>query len=414
MSADLSWSKQKEKLVNAGLLHPVFSKLDTISFKATAPTDFEPLLLLLNAQRLSELLDRCLSIRKEIRELEVWAMKAETDYQLFKVTSVIDQQNETLRLQIDSKTAEQKGFHDAFSAFSNKVSLEMGLSAIAGGRDTALGADLTAANQLKQNITDRWKAVRDYQDNYYARYHQPGNAHNFGERASLLLNVFSVLIDEALARAEALVQGIEIIYGADIADMPTSVMMKDLDTFAMWSFRAIRSLSRVSEQETDTEVVIPIVQPWFLDGAPLITAAVFNNAIATAPGGQPITLPFNFPDNGLVASGARLKSFGLSFGAEYSAAAEAGLDHNQTADSFKRLLVKITPPAQAQDTSARAPIVVGNVGLHDSAQIAAVQGNAVQNLSPFGQWTVALHPFIVFKDQSKRDLFDKNGVSSAI
>jgi hypothetical protein len=103
----------------------------------------------LHAQRLSELLDRCLSIRKDIRELEVWAVKAETDYKLFQDTSAIDEQNEYLRLQIDSKTAEQKGFQDATSTFSNTATLEKGLSSIAGGRSGALTADLTAASQLK-------------------------------------------------------------------------------------------------------------------------------------------------------------------------------------------------------------------------------------------------------------------------
>jgi hypothetical protein len=119
-----------------------------------------------------------------------------------------------------------------------------------------------------------------------------------------------------LAGVEALVQGIKSIYGFDIADMPTSVMMKDLDTFAMWSFRAIRSLSHVSEQETDTEVVIPLVQPVVSQWRASYCSYSLQQSIATAPGGQPITLPFDFPDNGLLASGARLKSIGLSFGAE--------------------------------------------------------------------------------------------------
>lgn len=414
MPAAAPWTDQKARLVDAGLLHPIFTKLDKISFTATSTTDFDPLLLPLHAQRLSELMDRCMTIRKDIRELEVWAVKAEADYQLFKITSVIDEQNETLRLQIDSKTSDQGGFENAIKVFSGKATLEEGLSAIAKGRSDALGKDVAASNNLMQNIANRWTAVRSYQEDYHTKYQTPGNAHNFGERAGLLLNVFAVLIDEAFARAAALIQGVYIIYGYQDKEMPTSVMLKDVDTFAMWAFRIIRSLARVAEQETDTEIVYPLVQPWLPDETPLITAKAFNDAIATAPGGKPIILPaFNFPDNGLLASNARLKGIGVSFGADYNGV-EAGLDHNQTADSFKRIMVKITPPTQTQDSFARTPILVGNVGLLDSSQMATVEGNAVQNLSPFGEWTIGLHPFIIFKDQSKRDLLDNNGVSSPI
>lgn len=398
------WTDQKARLVDAGLLHSIFTNLDTISFTATSTTDFDPLLLPLHAQRLSELMDRCMSIRKDIRELEVWAVKAEADFQLFKITSIIDEQNETLRLQIDSKTAEQGGFDGAIKVFSVKATLEEGLSVIAGGRSKALGADLTAAGQLKQNVADRWKAVHSYQEDYHSKYQTPGNAHNFGERAGLLLNVFAILIDEAFARAAALVQGIKIVYGVNVADMPTSVMLKDVDTFAMWSFRIIRSLARVAERETDTEVVIPLVQPWFLDGAPLILDATFSKAVSAAAGGQPVSLPFTFPDNGLLASSARLKAIGLAFGAKF--ADEGGVDHDQTADSFKRLMVKITPPDEGKAGSTS--IILGNVGLHDNMQLATVQGNAVQNLSPFGPWNVALHPFIVWKDQTKKTVADSD------
>lgn len=411
MSADLSWSEQKIRLTKAGLLHPIFANLDAISFKATAPTSFEPLLVAFHAQRLSELLDRCLSIRKDIRELEVLACKAQADYDLFQITSDIDERADNLRLQVDSKNADADGFAAAVAAFSEKVSLVEGLSAIADGRNKALKAELTVANKLQQLITDRWKAVRDYQEQYHKRYTDDGNAHNFGQRADLLAKVFAVLIDEAFARAAAVVKGIKIIYGFEVPDLPTSTTLKDLDTFAMWSFRTIRSLARVAEQEADTEIIMPLAQPWF-NGASLVVPAVFDQAIGKAATGEAATLTFEIPNNGIVASRARLKGIGLSFGTKFQPA-ERGVDRNQTADAFRRLMVQVTPPAQEEEGAQRDPIVLGNVGLLDASQLAAVQGNAVQNLSPFGNWNITIHPFLVWKDQSKRDLTDSE-FSSAI
>ncbi|MCK1586918.1 hypothetical protein [Bradyrhizobium sp. 169] len=415
MSDVPSWSTQKVRLTKNGQLHPIFAKLDTITFKATAPTNFEPRLIAVHAQRLSELLDRCLSIRKDIRDLEILAYRAEVDYNLFKVTSDLDEKMDYLRLQVDPKTAERTGFQDAVSAFSDKATLEKGLSAAASGRAGSLDRDLADTNELKQLIADRWKAVRGYQEDYHARHTDDGNAHNFGQRACRLAKVFAVLIDEAFARAAALAKGIKIIYGFDVPDLPTNTMLKDLDSFAMWSFRTIRSLARAAEQETDTEVIIPLVQPWF-NGPPLVDPAAFNQEIAKAGGGEVATLPpFDIPDTGLFAPNARLKGIGLSFGAKFNPTAESGIDHDQTSDSFKRLMVTLTPPPQPGEETRPAPIVLGNVGLLDASQLAAVQGSSVQNLSPFGRsWTVTIHPFVVWKDNTMRDLTDRTGSRSPI
>jgi hypothetical protein len=193
--------------------------MDDISFKTTSALNFEPTLIARHSQRLGELTDRCLNIRKDIRELEVLAVKAATDYELFNNTSKIDEQMDVLRLQTDSKTKEQVGFQNAAAAFVNAVTLEKGLSEIAKGRDGALGADLMTSNELKSLIGTRWRDLRAYQDAYNARYTEPGNAHNYGERAGLLLQALTVLLDEALARASALATGIYRIYGVKITDV---------------------------------------------------------------------------------------------------------------------------------------------------------------------------------------------------
>jgi hypothetical protein len=170
----------------------LFADLDHLSFETTSALNFEPALISIHSQRLGELLDRCLSIRKDIRELEVLEVKSATDYDLFVETSKIDERIDVLQLQTASKIEEQKGLHNASSAFAEAVTLEKGLSEIARGRDVALGEDLKTSNDLKGLIETRWRILRKYQETYHARYTESGNAHNFGERATHLLQLLTV------------------------------------------------------------------------------------------------------------------------------------------------------------------------------------------------------------------------------
>jgi hypothetical protein len=408
------WFAHKDRLVKDGLLDLLFATLDDRKFTTTDALNFAPLLIGQHSQRLSDLLDRCLNIRKEVRELEILAVKAATDYELFVTTSQIDEQMDILRLQIDSKTADQTGFQNAVADFAKTATLEKGLSDIAQGRSNALGDDLNVSNQLQSLIQNRWQALRQYQDDYHVRYTTPGNAHNYRERAALLLEVLTILLNEALARATALATGISQVYGVEIKDLPTSVTLRTIDQFAVWALRIIRSLSRASEQETETEVVVPLVQPWLPPSqTPLVQAADFNAAISNAATGQPISLSFSLPQNGFLDPQTRLKSIGVSFGNPFNQFS-SGIDGNQTTDTFTRLMLKVTLPLQTGEDVPRPPIVFGNVGLFNISQMSLVQGSAVQNLSPFGTWNITINPCVVWKDDAQRLVSTDDALSQPI
>src|ERR1700730_13210955 len=101
------WFEHKKRLTKKGLIHEIFTELHRVSFKLDPKQDLEPLLLSRHAQRMGELVDRCLALRKDIRELEVLEVKAATDYDLFKNTSTLDEQIDILRLQMSSKVSDQ-------------------------------------------------------------------------------------------------------------------------------------------------------------------------------------------------------------------------------------------------------------------------------------------------------------------
>jgi hypothetical protein len=70
---------------------------------------------------------------------------------------------------------------------------------------------------------------------------------------------------------------------------PVTVLPATVDQFAVWALKTIRSLSRAGEQETVSEVIIPLVQPWLPTQQPLMKEADFNSAVSGDAQGQPIS-----------------------------------------------------------------------------------------------------------------------------
>ena len=98
-------------------------------------------------------------------------------------------------------------------------------------------------------------------------------------------------------------------------------------------------------------------------------------------------------------------------GNEFELVERSGIDRNQTADVFTRLTLKITSPPQMMEdntTYHRSEVLIGNVGLHSALGMSSVQGNAIENLSPFGTWNIVVHPFMVWKDGTRKIISDSN------
>jgi hypothetical protein len=399
-----NWSQLKQELASKGLLHSVFTTELKVSRDpqsvAQASLKFEPLLLSTHMEKLEDLCEKSLALRREIRELEILSVKSVMDYQLFQKTSVIDEKAEILRLQKPSKLAEKKGQDAAAGAFGTTPELNKGFGLISAGRAEALGDELDGIDQLTQLIKDRWASVRAYQDAYYSRYTEPGNAHNYGERAQNLLAILKKELEEAVDRALALDVGLRTVYRWSPGDVPTEVDLPTLDKFVIWVLEARRGLTWRAERETCFDVVVPVVQPWSDGKTALIPSAQFDAAIRSAA--NPILLRFKIEPNIFLNQDVRVKGIGLSFGNKFGLVIESGIDRIQTADSFARRAAILTTPEQTDSDGRsykRPDITLGNIGLHDSSGPAAfVEGNSVTNLNPVGSWEVRIHPWIVWKE----------------
>lgn len=106
-----TWLELRKSLIEQGRLHNVFSGLSEASWQVTnSNLLYEPLLITKHVDRLSDLIERCLSLRKDIRDLEILAVKSGAEYDLFVKTSVIDEQMEKLRLLASSRQMERDGY----------------------------------------------------------------------------------------------------------------------------------------------------------------------------------------------------------------------------------------------------------------------------------------------------------------
>jgi hypothetical protein len=410
--ASQSWKDLKKDFVDRGKLHSVFTRPLKVSRGTTLPQKFEPLLLSIHIDKLEDLCEKCMALRREIRELEILAVKSIMDYELFLKTSVIDEESETIRLLQDSKAAEKLSLDAAATAFGNSPALNNGFSLTSAGRSKALDKELKGITRLKDLIKERWADVRSYQQAYYARYTEPGNAHNYGQRAENLHTILQKELAEALDRAAALDLGLKTIYGWSGGELPKEVDLATLDNFVIWVLEARRQIAWRAEKETCFDVVIPLVQPWSGGKYGLIRKAKFDDAIAASTS-DPISLRFDIDPKIFRDQDVRLKGIGLSFGNKFGLVIESGIDRIQTADEFAKLSAFVVTPEQtsADGTKYRRPnINLGNIGLHDSAQpLAFVEGIAVTNINPIGSWEILIHPWMVWKEADELKLSEGVG-----
>lgn len=402
-----TWLELRQSLVERGQLHEVFASLPDVVWTRNGGLHHEPLLIAQHVDKLSDLVDRCLSLRKDIRDLEILAVKSGAEYELFAKTSILDEKMEKLRLLVNSRRLESDGHKFASEEFGDASTVDRGYKAISIGKHNALEDEVSNATDIEKLIETRWKDVRAFQAAYRQRFMEEGNAHNYGERASNLMRVLGLQIIEALGRSEALRIGLKSIYSWDAPELPSSLGLAGLDDFAVWFLQVRQELALRSEGETVFDQVVPLVQPWLEGGSSLMKREEFDAAIGQTTD-SPVTLRFSLDRRVFFGQEVRLKGVGLAFGNRFGLIPTSGVDSIQTADSFARLSIKIQTPLQktAEGVEYRRPdIILGNVSLHQNGQPAAFyEGVCVDNSSPFGTWELQLHPWIVWKDASEQKL----------
>jgi hypothetical protein len=156
----------------------------------------------------------------------------------------------------------------------------------------------------------------------------------------------------------------------------------------------MRLLELRQQYETEVDMVLPLVQkPGWADSA-LVDLGTFNSAMALNGTGQltPVVDQQKF-FFGTPASPVRLRAIGLSF-----------VGTMETDWDYLRGTALVTPPSQPLNSSVTGTsfqpktVLVGSVPMFGSSSPPAyVSGYAVQNISPFGTWTIRFGKYLVGK-----------------
>lgn len=395
------WGTLKAQLISQGLLDKFFSKpLDRrfsrskTGFKARRGAYF-PLLMETHLRDVAAHLDRILSYRREMYELEVLAVRAGADFALQKEQSKAELDLSLMRLRKAQSMIERDAQTKAVTAFgSNGGDVSAGLKEISTGAAARLGKDLEDAVVEERLLREMYGRSRDYEELYWKRHNEPGNAHNYTQRARNFLEL--LLQDKYFAerKCQALNIGFQEIYGR-----PPQVKLPEdgaIDALVMWVRSLFEDIVLEDELESEFDVVVPLMQP-LKPGATLVSADDWKNALGNAAKEKNLTLEFELKPAHLPAgSNIRIKRAGLSYGTRMLVQ-PTGLDRSATYESYRRYRGELIPPPYSRPEYKRPPVTLGSVGVY-GGPVDHADGPEITNRSPFGKWRVSVEPHPTTKE----------------
>lgn len=385
-----SWSGLKSKLSEEGLLdhffvEPLdqrFNKSNTSSRFPVTEADYYPLLLETHLRDVSAHLDRVLSYRREMYEMEIQAVRAGCDYALERDQSKDELDLALIRLRRRQNTDERTAQQKAAAAFGDGDA-GAGLKQTALGKAARLAQDADDGDAEARLMQEMYVRNCVYRESYWLRHNEGGNAHNYKERAERLLVLLQQDKYFAEWKCKALDLGFRAIYGRP----PKAVLEANasVDELVIWVRNLFEDIAIEDEAESEFELTLPLVQP--ISGKSLITARQWDTAMASSGTSGLLTLPFeltaaHFPGR------VRLRRLALSHGV-ITKEMSSGFDKTAVYEAYARYRGEVTPPPQAVGSVAykRPPITLGGITVY-GAPLEYAEGPEVTNLNPVGRWTV--------------------------
>jgi hypothetical protein len=397
---NISWSVFKKNLQRRSKWLDAFTESaigQAIEIVKQKPRNYyEPLLLETVLKEAAGALDRCLALRREAYELEIAAVKAAADYELFLQLLPIDAKLETVALATERLRGEESGYREAASTFTSDKGFRKHDETLS----VSAQAALAAADKLQKLLDDRWKLREQFEAGYNLRHTTPGNAHNFKERMERIIPLLADDLQEGYEKLIAASIGIKTICNKDFP-IPELQGEKVLDELVIWTREAIRFLELEKQQEVSYELIIPLTQKWRPSENPILSYEDLKKSIEK-PGPQKI-ISFELSDVFFNQERVRLRGVGLSVGTT-----PVGLDFGSIERfGYWRLRATIHTPKQPKVTKRggyyeRPPVVLGNVAVHSHAvTVAMASGTECRNVDPRGKWTIVLNRLGVWSDNKE-------------
>lgn len=401
------WAEVKEDLAKrvafvGGFVTPVEVEVwNRIQAMPPYPYVLEPRLFDVYIHDVVGSLDRCLSYRREARDLEIAGVKAALEYDHFTKSRPVEQDLEKLGLGINVQVTRSGAVKQALNNIDPKASdVNHVAYEYLEAEDQTMSAALGNLNSRSNDIDQKWNLAASLQDDFHSRYIAPGNAHNYPERYSRVVGIYADEMYEMIAKAGAVSDGIDLIYGTGMVPPPPKYADDPeafLDPIVIWARDVTRFLRSHDDNTSTYDMIVPLVQPWLAaPSGPFIAPGDFKRDI-TAQGPQKF-LNFTFADSIFGPNAVRIVGMGLSFG--YNVPISNDPTWRDEASGY-RLRATIHTPAQKGKNGLykRPPVIFGNVAFHAAdAPVAWTEGNSCRNLDPTGDWQIVVEERIVWFD----------------
>lgn len=234
---------------------------ETISSLRNKQPEYEPLLFDLYIGEAAAAIDRCLSLRREIQEIESSALMHARQHVRFKKTLSVNKaldetaDQESQAIELGAKFVESA---NEFPDSSLGPALKIQALGLANAQESA-SSELNRRGTL---LARRWKILDEITEADMALHNVPGHVLNFNERRDRYLKLLEQDLTEAWKKCIAVNSGLELVFGDDWnSDLPDEAESNALDLLLFWARGAIDFLDSRREREIEFDLTVPFVQP---------------------------------------------------------------------------------------------------------------------------------------------------------
>lgn len=337
---------------DASLEESAFDELSKIKIAETTKLTHNARLVEPLLGEIASLVDRCLAYRRESSDLEIAGVAASASKLAFDGLKEVEEKLVSIdpgRTVAEILSANYQPAIDMLNQSPEQVGKGFAIQLAA-----QLAANRKVGSVLEERVQlalTRFKFSQDLERQLLGRHDVPGNAHNFKERFERLRTLYETDITSAYRRAFAAAAGLDAIFEYKVAP-PEPSKLNFVDELVVWTRRAMRAVTLLSEREIEFTRVVP-------------------TAVPEQPG------PFNIDLTPSFAGfkSPRVRAIGASFNADGDVQAGLGLVLVKTeTKTGPRVVIPI--PAVKQYSNSRDPVMI--------------DGAAVYNVDPRGSWTARL------------------------
>ena len=411
--ASSSWSATKQAMVRSGkfpFLKPFANDLcvDQIVYEVTSAIQndtppYDPYQLESLVASASDLLDRCLSNRREMYDIEEQAIRRALEYKLYadQLQPLMEMDlADWVEQQRKAESAGQKAAAKRFDA-ARQDDLADGFETIA--QATAQSSDLAVAGEQKRkaDVQAKWSALNSFQTALQDRHDTPGCSLNYAERYGRIEQLLRQDIRVAYGKLRCIEAGMKQVFGLSVA-LPPPQLQGYLDAMVMFLRGAVESAGIATLEEVQFDHVVSLHQPRATNTrgsaqVQLIADAAWDAATGTDGDGViSFQLKDEFP---APIQRLRVRAIGLSVlftdvGRDLMTSGNGSVQHD-------RAIRAVIAPPQAPDLFSpggfrdRPPVVVAAATWFDPSSIRMSVLPAVANLDPrTGTWRIQLSPAV--------------------